>query len=162
MEIIDDFLTDQEFSRLEETFLGEYFPWYYNSYTRDVEDAGLANYRLVHALYRPTGEMSNWFEVLEPLWDKINPKTIVRAKLNLGPRDSEQREMGWHVDIEDPEVTTAVFFLNTNNGYTLFEDGSRVDSVRNRFASFPSGTQHTGITHTDAQVRVVLNLNYIA
>jgi len=57
--------------------------------------------------------------------------------------------------------TTGIFYLNTNNGETIFENGERVKSVENTFVTFPSNLRHTGTTNTcNAAYRVVLNFNY--
>ena len=56
---------------------------------------------------------------------------------------------------------TAIFYLNTNNGYTLFEDSKKVDCVENRIAIFDSNKRHTGVTTTDTQSKVVLNINWL-
>ena len=58
------------------------------------------------------------------------------------------------------DAKTSVYYLNTNNGYTLFEDG-KVDSVENRMVTFNLNTKHSGTTATDTKRRVVLNFNYI-
>jgi hypothetical protein len=50
--------------------------------------------------------------------------------------------------------------MNTNNGYTEFEDGTRVESVANRFISFPVGMKHRGTSCTDKKTRVVINFNF--
>ena len=51
--------------------------------------------------------------------------------------------------------------MNTNNGYTLFEDGTKVDSIANRMVVFDGNTKHTGSTHTDDdRFRFVLNINF--
>ena len=55
---------------------------------------------------------------------------------------------------------TAVFYVNTNNGYTIFESGEKVSSVENRMVIFDSNILHTGTTCTDERVRCVLNFNY--
>lgn len=148
--------------------MGPYFPWYYNPYIAFEEKAKSdTKYQLVHTFFNNGKVNSDGFNLLEPIWDLINPKEIVRAKINLGPAETEQTEGGWHTDFtaDNPDaknITTAVLYINDNNGYTKFEDGTVVESVANRFASFPALTSHTGVSHTDAKVRVVLNLNYIS
>ena len=69
-------------------------------------------------------------------------------------RDRGRREgvEGWY---------TSIFYLNTNNGYTYFEDGSKVKSIANRFVIFPCYMSHGGASCTDNDNRVVLNINYI-
>ena len=70
-----------------------------------------------------------------------------------------------HTDIQGnwgviPYITS-ILYLNTNNGYTEFEDGTKVESVANRFISFPIETKHRGTSCTDKKIRVVINFNYL-
>ena len=58
------------------------------------------------------------------------------------------------------EWRTGILYLNTNNGYTLFEDGTKIESVANRFISFPSAMSHKGTTCSDENKRIILNFNY--
>ena len=55
---------------------------------------------------------------------------------------------------------TKPIFFNTNNGYTKFEDGTIIESIANRFVSFPAELRHTGTTCTDKNTRIVINFNY--
>lgn len=169
MEIRDNFLGREDFKALQEELMGPYFPWYYNPYIAFENDESDESYQLVHVFYTNFEVTSDFYYLLDPIWEAINPKQILRAKINLGPRKSEtkQYEGGWHTDFTDvPEevtnLTTAVFYINTNNGHTLFEGGTKVESVENRFASFPTLTPHTSVSQTDSKVRIVLNLNYIS
>ena len=57
--------------------------------------------------------------------------------------------------------TTAVFYINTNNGYTEFEDGTRSESIANRMVTFPANLKHRGTTCSDEKTRIVINFNYI-
>jgi len=50
--------------------------------------------------------------------------------------------------------------MNTNNGYTKFEDGTKIESVANRMVFFSSNMKHTGTSCTDEKIRVVINFNY--
>ena len=54
---------------------------------------------------------------------------------------------------------TAVYYINSCNGYTYFEDGYKVKSVANRIVIFPRDTQHSGTTSSDSY-RQVINFNY--
>ena len=56
---------------------------------------------------------------------------------------------------------TAIYYVNTNNGYTLFKDGNlKVDSVGNRIVIFDSCKLHKAVSCTDEKRRVVINFNY--
>ena len=51
--------------------------------------------------------------------------------------------------------------MNTNNGYTEFENGVKIESVANRLITFPAGMKHRGTSCTDKKIRVVINFNYL-
>ena len=58
-------------------------------------------------------------------------------------------------------MTTAIFYLNTNNGFTEFKDGDIINSVRNRLIMFPANTSHRAVGQSDVNQRIVLNFNFI-
>ena len=72
-------------------------------------------------------------------------------------------ENSFHSDYE-PETAkrmqTAIYYVNSNDGYTLFEDGTKVESVANRLVRFPASIKHTGTTCTNANRRVLINFNW--
>jgi len=85
----------------------------------------------------------------------------IRIKANMNPATHEHVQLGqFHQDYEFP-CTTSIFYINTNNGWTEFEDGTKVKSVANRLVTFPSQMNHVGYSCTDEQVRIVVNFNYI-
>jgi hypothetical protein len=161
-EIIDNFLEIDDFNRIKDILMGQYFPWYFNDFVLDEEDKKIKQYQLVHNFYNNYTQTSNYLEVLEPIISKIKPLELLRIKANLNPIAENQIEHGYHVDYENSlsNQKTAVFYINTNNGYTLFEDGTKVESVENRFVSFKTSINHTGSTCTNENRRVLINFNY--
>ena len=163
-EIIDNFLEADDFNRLRDVLMGPHFDWYFNDSVLDEnEEKKINQYQFIHNLYirhRPT---SNYFEVLEPIISKIKPVALLKIKANLNPRTENNIEHGYHVDYENSlsNQRTGVFYLNTNDGFTLFEDGTKVESVENRFVSFKTSINHTGSTCTNENRRVLINFNYI-
>ena len=107
-------------------------------------------------------------EQLHSILDLVDPISILRIKANLLTRTPNIVKNTFHVDIDNLENssetikqwTTSIFYMNTNNGYTKFEDGTKVESVANRFISFPANLKHTGTSCTDEKTRVVINFNY--
>ena len=77
-------------------------------------------------------------------------------------RTDEIIEHGLHTDLPKPDskVKTAILYLNTNNGYTKFENGEIVGSVENRLVLFDGNMQHAGTTCSDKRYRAVFNLNF--
>ena len=85
----------------------------------------------------------------------------MRIKANVHARTHKIIEHGLHIDFQHPEMETAIYYVNTNNGYTMFENGTKVESVANRLVVFPTEMFHSGTTCTDEPRRVVINFNYV-
>ena len=64
-----------------------------------------------------------------------------------------------HVDIPW-QHKGAIFYVNTNNGVTVLEDGTEIESIENRLLLFDSSKEHSSTSCTDAKVRVNINFNY--
>ena len=65
------------------------------------------------------------------------------------------------VDVDVPfDCMTGIYYVNSNDGYTEFKDGTKVESVANRVVAFPCTVPHAGTTCTDASVRTVINFNF--
>ena len=168
MKIYDNFLKDNDFKLVQHLFMGSKLPWYYNDSIargQNHEDEGPDGYQFVHTFFnieKPfrcnTGKFHT---LLDPLWNKLSPRYIVRVKANLRPRTSKHIVSNWHMDTEITQCKTCVFYLNTNDGYTMFKDGTKVESVENRLVLFDSQTQHCGTSCTDKRKRVVLIINYV-
>ena len=156
--IIDNFLNKKYFNLLNETFLNNMFPWYYQNYKVDVNDN---QFQFTHIFYDNNKENSSFLHILNELFKKIKLKTLIRAKLNLTTKTKKFEKFDYHVDT-DIKCNTAILYLNTNNGKTVFENKKllSVNSVENRIVIFPSHIKHAGTTHTDTNFRLVLNINY--
>ena len=72
-------------------------------------------------------------------------------------------EHGMHADFpfEENNATTAIFYLNTCNGYTKLDGDIKIASNANRLIVFPSDMLHTSSTCTDRPFRAVINFNYL-
>ena len=160
MEIIDNVLPSHIFESLYSIITGPDFPWYYQS---SVSYKGDGNFQFTHQLCNRDGVRSNADILFDELYSFLGVKQLMRSKINLLYRTKKIKEFDMHIDLgSDVEpYTTAIFYLNTNDGYTLFDDGTKVNSVKNRLIKFDGYTSHTGSTHTsDDNFRLVLNINY--
>ena len=87
--------------------------------------------------------------------------------MNLNPRLPEPFYSDFHIDPYNLTgnitalLTTSIFYIGTNNGYTEFKDGTIIESLANRLVTFPTNTKHRGVTQTDEQTRVLINFNYL-
>ena len=165
MKIEDNFLEQKEFDNLQIVIMGEIFTW--NYITRIDSGDDVDKFQFTHMFYFNNAPTSPFLEILTPIIKKIDPITLGKIKANLLTRTPNIIENTFHVDGDatyDEEklkqLTTSIFYVNTNNGYTKFEDGTKVESVANKMVTFPTNMKHTGTSCTDEQTRVVINFNY--
>ena len=169
VEVIDNFLENDKFKYIEHSITNDTFPWYYSEKINvdpELAQEPKYDYQLFNTLYAAPTHKSDQFKIINALINKINPRILLRVKANFSPANDRIIEHGMHQDVQVGDdlldiCTTAVYYVNTNDGYTKFENGDTVHSKANRFVSFPSKTFHTGTTCTDQKCRIVLNLNYI-
>ena len=168
MKIVDDFLAQDDFYELQTFVVGPEpaLPWYYNSIIDSDDDVD--KFQFTHLFYTDWVPISSSMKILNPILIKIDPVSLWRIKANLLTRTSNIVENEFHQDAGtylkkklSKEWTTAIFYMNTNNGYTEFEDGTKVESVANRIVIFPTNTKHRGTSCTDERTRVVINFNYL-
>jgi len=160
--VTDNFLDKEDFLNLKNVLMGSesMFPWFYNATVTTESDNSIHNFQFTHTFYNKYQPQSNYIKLLDPFIEKLPIRSLIRIKANLITKTENIIEHGFHRDFMYPESTTAVFYLNSNNGYTKFEDGSIVNSIENRFSMFNSCVSHTGSSCTDQQVRIVLNFNF--
>ena len=175
MELIDNFLDQKEFDKLQTSMMGGEFIWLYN----DGIDIGpndpeknkypkVDDFMFTHLFYFSGVMRSQDCGILLPIFEIINPISLWRIKANLLTRTSSIDEQTFHIDNTDLEDSpeklkhwrTAIFYVNTNNGYTEFEDGTKVESVANRMVTFSANLKHRGTSCTDEKTRIVINFNY--
>ena len=53
----------------------------------------------------------------------------------------------------------ALFSINNNNGYTLFENGDKILSKENQLILFNGDLKHCSVAQTDENVRINININ---
>ena len=159
----DNFLNWDHRDAVRNNFESDNFPWYFNSDVVAVKPDYLNNFQFTHTFVRQGIVISDFFNVLQPLIDTINPSLLVRVKANLQPYSAEQVQHSFHFDekYENAKITTGIYYINDNNGYTIFKDGYKIQHVANRFLEFDSHMLHTGANCTDKKRRIVINLNYI-
>jgi len=157
IEIIDDFLPEEEFKTIQSFMMGGEFRWFYSK-GRSTRDDGL--FLMVHVFFQPkVGSNSEHLDIWNLFMNKVEAKNCTRIKANLSFKTPTIEPGPYHQDF--PDMKTAVFYINTNDGYTEFENGVRVSSVANRVCIFDSNLQHRGTTHTEGgHQRIVVNFNY--
>ena len=159
MEIIDNFLDPYNFKSIRKTMLNIGFPWH-TSVGGSV--SGMKNNEgiyFTHLFYYET-DSSLFLELLQPLLQKIpyDVNRLRRIKGNLYPSTQRKIFHSWHTDYKESHQG-CIFYINTNNGYTIFKN-KKVKSVENRLLLFDPSVLHRSTTCTDASSRININFNY--
>lgn len=101
------------------------------------------------------------FGKMLPILQKLDIKSLIRVKANLYPYSGETlHEHGMHTDYEFPHYA-ALLSLNTCDGYTKLEDGTKVESIANRVVIFDASLKHCSTTTTSDFARIKININYL-
>jgi hypothetical protein len=165
MLVLDDYLDRHLFLSMRAALEEATFPWEKSQILSEKAATHLPpgdNLQQVHGFYLKKPGIffrSDQLWIIAPILEKLNPISLIKAKVNRSPRKERHIEYGLHVDTRRRGATTAIFYLNSNNGYTLFDDGAKVLSVENRIVLFDCTRLHTGASCTDADDRLVLNIN---
>ena len=165
--VTDDFLPYPEASYVQESLLSPAWPWYFQDHVDYAEESeNLSKSQFCYQLYRDHTWQGAGEAIVSRFLRHLRPLTLVRVKANLQVRTETRVQNSFHVDLSDPDLRpyshmlTAIYYVNTNDGLTVFEDGTEVESVANRVVIFPSELRHTGTTCTNKKRRVVINFNY--
>ena len=182
VQIYDDVLSEKDFLTLQNVVMKNRgksaFNWNWLDEVINPEDIlcdDLDHYQLSHTFYflefpkqnsnlKPRVYESPHIGLMRPIlkFPQLNFAHPIRIKANLNVRTEKVIRHGFHIDNPLENGMTAIFYVNTCNGYTEFEEsGQKVYSKENRLCVFPSPTRHSGTTCTDWKRRVVININYI-
>ena len=170
IEIIDNFLPEEEFNNIYNLLMGTGMLWNYSDavdYEGDDED----RFKFAHTFFHsPQGFISPLSDVVKPFVKELKSEILIGIRANLTFKAKNNNENRFHYDhsyagasLSDGTLIsyTAIYYVNTNNGYTLFEDGNfKVDSVANRMVIFDSSKLHKVVGCTDEKRRVIINFNY--
>ena len=179
MEVIDNFLPQEQFNDLVDYISSNTFPWYFSS---DV--AYMSNHKVVdkeqkfveapltyeqkqwgfysiHTIYANHQMMSSkeLWKKIEPLLDKLGVKSLLRMKVNMYPKTPKVIHHKTHLDYPWSH-NGAIFYLNDNDGLTVLEDGTEIESVGNRLLLLDTSRPHHSTTCTNATRRLNINFNY--
>jgi hypothetical protein len=162
MKIIDNFLNQEEFNNIKNVMTGRYFPWYYAPCANNNND-NLS--QLTYFFYTAENDtpVSGDIKLIKPILNKLKCTALIRIKANLTYPSINKKEF-YHKDNYFKNATTAVYYLNNNNGGTKFKLKSKIkfiESKANRMVIFPSHIEHSVVRHSNNDSgRFVINFNY--
>jgi hypothetical protein len=162
LQVLDNFLNKDEFLQVKSLLTSNFFPWYKTKvlYGQDLNCSEDNNLQFVNVLYNQNTFVGSNNDFLNYFVYRIPIRSLLKVKVNLTFKTSKIVEHGFHTDFEYGDSMTAVYYVNSNDGYTIFEDGTKVESIENRLCIFKSNTSHSGTTCTNSDCRIVINFNY--
>ena len=115
--VIDNAVPTEEFKGLQQAILHDEFDWYFRN---TISGAVAGQSQFIHpfhinGLVTTTREK---FSVLFPILNVLGPTAIIRIKANSTHKTPQSVETGLHIDVKTPGSLTAIFYVNSNNGYT--------------------------------------------
>jgi hypothetical protein len=145
--------------------------WYFGDYVvepkcEEKETPKKNQYMFVHQFFDSefgvVTNQENW-NLIQPLRATLHAGSYLRIKANLYPVSNKVYTHGFHMDLPYMNVMSAIYFVNSNDGYAYFKGDKliQVESIKNRLVIFPNGLLHSGTTCTDAKGRAVINFNYV-
>lgn len=162
-DIVNNFLTPEEFNPISKLLLSSTFEWYYTSSVahRDSTVEKKSRYfAMTHMFYINHQFRSSYAELLQPVLKRLSPKALLRIKANLFPSSSSLHTYPFHTDYSYSHKT-AIYTINTNNGYTIFKDRTKIESKDNQMLFFDGSIPHASTTCTDQQIRINIGFNYL-
>jgi len=179
MTIIDNFLDSDTADELEKYIEGTSFKWscgrsiYADNFSAEVLIDPLYDRQLVNLIYskhldnqKTVREEGNDYKIILPFIKKlkVTSKQLTRVKINATLCKESIMRSGWHIDVSPDESgngMTAIYYINTNNGKTLFKTGEEIESIKNRLVIFPNNFSHCPQYHTNTPLRAVINFNWL-
>ncbi len=165
VKVYDDFLTKEEYIPIYQYFLDNTIPWYWMD---GIIEQGDGLVQFVNMCYaKDTIINPVMYDMLMPIFNNIKPMALHRIKANLTLskhlQDVDSQKM-LHVDSpychNCGNMNTGIYYVNSNDGGTLFEDGTKIESVANRFVVFPCNMKHAGVPASNVNRRIVINFNW--
>jgi hypothetical protein len=155
--IVDNFLQKEAFLEIKNIVMGSEFQWFYNNSVsyKNKKDG----FYFTHTFYSNYKTNSEKMYLLNPIIEKIQPKSIIRIKANLYPKTKKIFEHGKHKDCEFSHKGF-LFYINTNDGFTRLKDGTKIESIENRGLFFDPYLEHNSTNCTNQDARININFNY--
>ena len=168
VQIFNNFLDQEVFLEIKKFIMSPRCQWRYVNYIahKDGRDNDNDGY-FVHSFkdchpqtFEDRYPESPHFPLIVKILDKIKYQNILRIRSSLYPRRDVQKPDPFHIDYDFPHKV-CIFYVNTNNGYTMFENGEKIPSVENQLATFDGNEKHCSVVQTDTSARYIVNINIL-
>jgi len=163
--IIDNFLPDEIFNKLEFIiFESKHFPWYFQAGININHDEQLNSedktWYMTHKIYDNMNAQSSYFNDFKVILNELDVKSLIRIKINFYPCTEKLDVHKKHTDYGFSHKGFILYF-NSCDGYTILEDGTKIESIRNRALLFDPSLPHRSTSCTNTKGRFNININYL-
>ena len=161
MKIYKNFLPKKTFKEIQDFMLSPRMPWFYNDAVALRSDREFMFFHLFHHSYEVNTTPEIFEGIINPIIKKlkITKDILIRAKANWYTNQHKHVKHEYHID-QHKKHKVCLLSINTNNGYTEFENGTKFSSIENQAIVFDGETPHRSVTQTDQNMRVNINLNF--
>jgi len=165
-QIVDNFMPEDSFELLSSTIMSSNFPWYYLPLVNYLDDDSqcLVNRYFEHNFFTYYEETESYgksfrFDDVKSFLDLLEINKLYRVKSNLFTSTESLVQYAFHCD-QPFKHKGAILYLNDCDGYTVLQDGTKIESVANRCLLFDSSKPHASTTCTNQKARFNINVNY--
>ena len=165
--ILDDFLPSDQADKIEHYLTGSLGPTSPQPPMRWSFINGISYENDGHTFFGSVPYSQPWgivlrdqYEYFIPLIEQLKYKALVRVKLNCYPKTENLVFHSKHVDF-NYEHFSGIYYANSNNGFTILEDGTKIESIKNRFLMTDGSKPHSSTNCTDKPIRVTVNINWL-
>lgn len=162
MWIVDDFLPPSLFNDIQNLTMGDRINWTYRPGATSVDTPDEFYFSHTAFLKDPLS-ISPLFNDIKPILYFMDDRLkfylddLIRINCTMCTNRGKNITQAMHVDYDMPHYT-GIFYCNTTNGPTVFED-TKVDSVANRFVLFDGSMKHAATLQDDCHARVNIVFN---
>lgn len=153
-----DYLELDFYKNMQFVFLGDNFPWYLKKETdlRDVKK----DYFFTHIIYQNNIAHSSFYNFVQlNLLNFMRIQSLIFVKAIMLPsnKDTKLIEIQNEFDFSHKQ---AIYFVNTNNGNILLQDGTKIKSKENCLLLTESSNKYISENCTDVKAKVIILVNY--
>jgi hypothetical protein len=161
--VIKNFLPIKEFKILQDYLFNGEIGWFFRD--TQTKDSKNKDYYFTHSFYNNFRINSEVFiPLIVPILNRLNAVMIDEVRANLTVNRFKQIKSEAHIDRPYKNYTTAILYINTNNGYTNLNISNKdieILSEENKMLIFNNGIKHNTVSQTDTSKRIIINFNYL-
>jgi hypothetical protein len=164
MKQIENFLPDNRFKEIQELLMSANFPYFRNEWVGTPDDITLTSL-LTHSLVVDGKKTDSYWHhlIMQPIINRLSNEhriiKVIRSKINLYPYQNEHMKSAYHID-QAEKHKVLLLSINTNNGYTEFENGTIFNAIENSAIIFDGHERHRSVSQTDHSAKINININY--